>query len=285
MSSRPIVIESISAMQRLVREAQRKGERVGLVPTMGALHAGHLSLVQTAKQQCELAITTIFVNPTQFAPHEDLAKYPRTLAADLELLATERCDYVFVPTPDTMYPPGFSTYVDPPAVAQPWEGVCRPVHFRGVTTVVQKLFGIIPADVAFFGQKDFQQAAVIRRMVADLNTPIEIVVCPTVREADGLAMSSRNRYLSAAEREQALALSRALHRAELLRNQGERNATKLIDEMKSVLTAAGITRIEYVTLADRDSLAELTELDRPAVVLIACFVGSTRLIDNLLLSP
>jgi pantoate--beta-alanine ligase len=199
------VIHDPAEMQRTVLALRRQGLRVGLVPTMGALHAGHISLVARGKQNCDRVVTTIFVNPTQFAPHEDFGKYPRTLPTDLELLAAADCDYVFAPTNEAMYPPGCSTFVDPPAVATPLEGVCRPGHFRGVATVVLKLFGIAPADCAFFGQKDFQQAAVIRQMVRDLNVPIEIEVCPIVREADGLAMSSRNRYLSPAERQQATA--------------------------------------------------------------------------------
>jgi pantoate--beta-alanine ligase len=250
---------------------------------MGALHAGHLSLVRAARERADVVVATIFVNPTQFAPHEDYSKYPRTLDADLEALSTTGCDLVFVPTAADIFPPGFSTYVEPLAVAHPLEGVCRPGHFRGVATVVLKLFHLIPADVACFGQKDFQQLLVIRRMAEDLAVPIEIVSCPTVREPDGLALSSRNRYLSLAERQQALALSRALDKAVQLVAAGQRDSGPIIAEMRSVLTAAGINRIDYVALANPETLAELQRIEGPAVALIAAYVGATRLIDNRLL--
>jgi pantoate--beta-alanine ligase len=250
---------------------------------MGALHQGHLSLVEESNRVCEATIVTIFVNPTQFAPHEDFSRYPRTLEADLEKLSAHRVDAVFCPEPATMYPPGFSTYVDPPEVARPLEGVCRPGHFRGVATVVLKLFHAVPADAAFFGQKDYQQAAVIRRMVADLDVPIQVHVLPTVREPDGLAMSSRNAYLSPDERRRALALSRSLRAAEELAEQGERDAAVIRRRMLEILEAGGVERIEYATIADPETLAELERLDGPGVALIAAHVGSTRLIDNCLL--
>jgi pantoate--beta-alanine ligase len=259
------------------------GKRVGLVPTMGALHEGHLSLVRIARQRADIVIATIFVNPTQFGPKEDLNQYPRTLDADLTALSAADCDLAFVPAASDIYPTGFSTYVDPPAVAQPLEGVCRDGHLRGVATVVLKLFHLIPADFACFGQKDYQQLLVIRRMVADLALPIEIVACPTVREADGLAMSSRNRYLSPAERQQALALSRALERAQQLVAAGKHDAGSIVSEMQNVLTTASITRIDYAALADSETLAEKTSVDGHTVALIAAYVGSTRLIDNRLL--
>ena len=273
----------VNDMQQRMRELSRGGQRIGLVPTMGALHAGHLSLVQAARERSDVVVATIFVNPTQFGPREDFGKYPRTLEADLQALAEAGCDWVLVPQQGDMYPPGFSTYVEPPAVAQPLEGQRRPGHFRGVATVVLKLFEIVPADVACFGQKDYQQALVIRRMTQDLNLPIEIVTCPTVREPDGLALSSRNRYLSPAERQQALALSRALHEAVQMVQAGERSASSVNSEMRNILTAAGIEMIDYATVADAESLAELSVIDGPAVALIACHVGTTRLIDNQLL--
>ena len=213
MLNRPRVLKTIAETQSAIAQLRAAGKRVGLVPTMGALHAGHLSLVQRAKAECEVVVATIFVNPTQFAPHEDFGKYPRTWEADLDLLASAACDFVFAPRPEEMFPSDFSTYVEPPAVAAPLEGVCRPGHFRGVATVVLKLFQIVPVAAAYFGQKDFQQALVIERLTADLNLPIQIVVCPIVREPDGLAMSSRNRYLSPQQREQALGLSRSLRAA------------------------------------------------------------------------
>jgi pantoate--beta-alanine ligase len=279
------VILSPADMQAEVLKLRREGRRVGLVPTMGALHEGHLSLVRIARERADVVVATIFVNPTQFGPNEDLARYPRALEADLQALSATGCDFVFVPSADDIYPPGFSTYVEPPAVAQPFEGVCRPGHFRGVATVVLKLFNLVPADLACFGQKDFQQLVVIRKMVQDLALPIEIVLCPTVRAPDGLAMSSRNRYLSAAERQQALALSRALSHAEQLVAGGERNARAVAAEMRRALSEAGVERIDYAAVADPQTLAENPALDGPAVALIAAFVGSTRLIDNRLIEP
>ena len=279
----PRVISTISEMRAAVRELHRGVKTVGLVPTMGALHEGHLSLVRRAKSECDVAVATIFVNPTQFAPHEDFSKYPRTLESDLDLVESANCDLVFVPTREEMYPPEASTFIDPPQVAQPLEGVFRPVHFRGVATIVLKLFNIIPADRAYFGQKDFQQALVIKRMVADLNVATQIVVCPIIREPDGLAMSSRNRYLSPSDRQRALALSRALNLVQELASHGEREASELTKKMQAVLEQAGIERIDYATIVNPDTLAEATRLDRPAVALIAAFVGTTRLIDNCLL--
>jgi len=277
------VILSPADMQQTVIALRREGRRVAVVPTMGALHEGHLSLVQIARQRADVVVATIFVNPTQFGPSEDLAKYPRTLEADLQALSTAGCNLVFLPSVADIYPPGFSTYVEPPAVAAPWEGACRPGHFRGVATVVLKLFHLVPADVACFGQKDFQQLLVIRRMVEDLAIPIEIIACPTVREADGLAISSRNRYLSAPERQQAAAIPRALDLAERLTTEGERSTATIVGQMDRILSQAGISRIDYVAVADPQTLAEKSVVDGPAVVLIAAYVGTTRLIDNRLI--
>ena len=281
--ARPRMITTIAEMLATVRGL--RGKSVGLVPTMGALHEGHLSLVRQAKRECDVVVATIFVNPAQFSPHEDFQKYPRTLESDLNFLASVSCDFVFVPEPSEIYPPDASTFVEPPVVAAPLEGVCRPGHFRGVATIVLKLFNIIPADSAYFGQKDFQQALVIRKMAADLNVPMRIIVCPIVRESDGLAMSSRNRYLSPAEREQSLAISRSLKLAERLVASGERDAVAIKSRMTDTLAAAGIDRVEYIALADPETLAELPHVDRPTVALIAAFVGSTRLIDNQILLP
>jgi pantoate--beta-alanine ligase len=271
-------------MQRHVLKLKRQGRRLALVPTMGALHEGHLSLVRAARGRADVVVATIFVNPAQFGPSEDFSRYPRTLEADLRALADAGCDWVLVPQHEDMYPPGFSTYVEPPDVATPLEGIFRPGHFRGVATVVLKLFQIAPADIAVFGQKDYQQALVIRRMVEDLNLPIEIVTSPTVRETDGLALSSRNRYLSAAERKQALAISRALAEADRLHGAGERRAATIEAAMRKILAAARIEKIDYAAVADAQTLAELTEINRPAVALIACHVGTTRLIDNRVLA-
>jgi pantoate--beta-alanine ligase len=253
---------------------------VGLIPTMGALHEGHLSLVKAARAKSDIVVATIFVNPTQFGPNEDFSKYPRTLDADLQVLAAAGCDWVFVPEREAMYPPGASTMIEPPAVAQPLEGVCRPGHFRGVATIVLKLLNLIPATAAYFGQKDYQQVCVIQHMIRDLNVPIEIIVCPTVREPDGLAMSSRNRYLSPAERQQAVALSQALNEAHRLIKDGERDAAKVCAAMRNILSSAGIERVDYATVAHAESLGEVDQIAGPTVALIACFVGTTRLIDN-----
>lgn len=277
------VIVAPQEIQRRVLEYRRQRQRVALVPTMGALHKGHLSLVRIARERADCVIASIFVNPTQFGPREDFARYPRALDADLAALSAAGCQIAFVPSAEDIYPPGFSTCVEPPTVAQPLEGVCRPGHFRGVATIVLKLFELIPADFACFGQKDYQQLQVIRRMVNDFNLPIEIVACPTVREPDGLAMSSRNRYLSPKERQQAVALSWALARAAELVESGERDGDTIRAAMRNTLTAAGIERIDYVSIADRETLAELPRIAGPAVALIAAYVGETRLIDNRLL--
>lgn len=282
-SGRPLVIDDVAALRAWIGACRGSGRSLGLVPTMGALHDGHLSLVRASRARCAATAVTIFVNPTQFGPHEDLTRYPRTWEADLESLAEARADLVFAPPVELMYPAGFSTYVEPPEVARPWEGVCRPTHFRGVATVVLKLFHLLPADVAFFGQKDFQQCLVVRRMVRDLNVPIEIQVCPIVREPDGLAMSSRNRYLSPAEREQALALSRGLRVARQLVEQGQREAAEILAQVRGELRTAGIERIDYAVLADPETLAEVERVAQSAVLLLAAYVGQTRLIDNCLL--
>ena len=264
---------------------RREGLRIGLVPTMGALHAGHLALVERSVSECDVSIATIFVNPTQFAPHEDLSRYPRTLDSDLDGLRTAKCDLVFVPQSESLYLDGFSTYVEPPSVARPLEGVCRPGHYRGVCTIVLKLFGILPATVAYFGQKDYQQLTVIRHMVEDLNVNIQVQGCPTVREPDGLAMSSRNRYLNAAQRETALCLWQSLSLVQQLVFGGERNVATLESVMHQQLIAGGVDRIDYARVVHQETLAELSEFAPPAIALIAAHVGSTRLIDNLMLIP
>ncbi|MFN5322720.1 MAG: pantoate--beta-alanine ligase [Planctomycetota bacterium] len=268
-------------LTELVNEWRAAGQRIGIVPTMGALHQGHLSLVQAARAECERVVATVFVNPTQFAPTEDLAKYPRTLVADLEMLAAERVDAVLVPTEDEMYPPGFSTYVQPPEVSQKWEGAVRPSHFRGVATVVLKLLNMTRADVCYLGQKDYQQVAVVRRMVADLNVPCEIKMCPTVRDPDGLAMSSRNRYLSKDERQIGLSLSRTLFAAEKQIRSGAKNGPELSSWMREQLIASGVSQVDYAFAADADTLEPLTEVRLPLVLLMAARVGTTRLLDNL----
>lgn len=282
--TKPQVVSTVRAMRGIVQAAQRSGQRVGVVPTMGALHDGHLSLVAASRAACDATVVTIFVNPTQFGPTEDFSRYPRTLEADLAKLAAAGADYAFVPDVAEMYPAGSSTLVEPGEVANPLEGQFRPGHFRGVATIVLKLFEAVPADAAFFGQKDYQQQLVVRRMVADLLLPIEIVVCPIVREPDGLAMSSRNVYLSADERHKALSLSRALKAAESLVTQGERDAATIASRMQTTLREAGIESIDYATVVDAQTLAAIDRIDSLAAALIAARVGTTRLIDNAILS-
>ncbi len=278
------VFHEIAPLRRWFAAAREANKTIGLVPTMGALHAGHLSLVRAARRECDLVLATIFVNPTQFGPSEDFNRYPRTVEADLDLLASEGCTAAFLPANEIIYPPGFSTFIEPPAVSIPLEGKLRPGHFRGVATIVLKLFNLAPADAAYFGQKDYQQAAVITQMVADLNVPIRIIVCQIIREPDGLAMSSRNRYLSPADRQRAICLSQALVTAEELIATGTRDVSRLLSAMTETL-AGRVDRLEYVTIADRQTLEPLATLDRPAVALIAAYVGQTRLIDNQLLNP
>lgn len=261
------------------------GRRIGIVPTMGALHAGHLSLVERARQDCDIVATTIFVNPTQFGPNEDFSKYPRTLEADLAKLQSVGCDFVFTPAPEQIYAPGHSTFVTAPNVASRWEGEIRPGHFQGVTTIVMKLFMMLPAHVAYFGQKDYQQVAVLKTMVEELNVPIRIVTCDTVREADGLAMSSRNRYLSDSERQRALGLSRALAEADRLVSQGEKDISIIEAAMRGELEQAPVDAIDYARVVTADQLEPMIQMDAPAVAIIAARLGSTRLIDNALLFP
>jgi pantoate--beta-alanine ligase len=251
---------------------------------MGALHEGHLSLVRAAQRSCDFVAVTIFVNPTQFGPQEDFSRYPRTIDEDLDALRDLGVDLVFLPQREELYPDGFSTSVSPPAVAVPFEGEFRPEHFRGVATIVLKLFNLLPASVAFFGQKDYQQYQVIRHLVADLNVPIEIQACPTIRESDGLAMSSRNRYLSPADRVRAVALHEALGEAVRLVRDGMKDSAAITKCMHNILRKGGVTKIDYATVADANTLETIDQIDRPAVALIAAYVGETRLIDNALLT-
>lgn len=250
---------------------------------MGYLHEGHLSLVSRAKAENQNVIVTIFVNPTQFGPSEDLSKYPRDLERDLSLLRPLGVDVVWTPTAEIMYPSGYQTWVEVEALTSPLEGAMRPGHFRGVTTVVAKLFNATQPTKAYFGQKDAQQAAVIRRMVTDLNFPLEMVICPTTREADGLAMSSRNKYLSEAERKAATVLFRALSAAKELYEGGEREAEALRGKMKEVLATEPLAQMQYVSCADYDTLEELDIVRGKALLSMAVFLGKTRLIDNFVL--
>ena len=258
-------------------------EPVGFVPTMGYLHAGHLSLARRAKEECASVVASIFVNPTQFGPGEDLSKYPRDLARDLRLLESAGVALVWTPTPEVMYPSGFQTWVTVEELTKGLEGAMRPGHFRGVTTVVAKLFNAVQPHKAYFGQKDAQQAAVIRQMTKDLDFPIEIVVCPTVREADGLAMSSRNAYLNPEERKAATVLFRALGAAKAAYENGERRAETLRRIMTETINVEPLATLQYVSCADYETLQELERVERKALLSMAVFMGKTRLIDNFVL--
>ncbi|MBQ8285581.1 MAG: pantoate--beta-alanine ligase [Thermoguttaceae bacterium] len=282
---KPVLITDPEEMRRRLNELRKEGKTVGLVPTMGALHYGHLSLAIAAKNETDVSVVSIFVNPTQFAPGEDFDKYPRTLDADLELLSQLGIDFVFAPSASAMYPAGFDASVHVGGVAKILEGECRPTHFDGVATVVLKLFNIVGPNIAYFGQKDFQQVAVVKKMVADLNVPVEIDMRPIIREKSGLAMSSRNQYLSAEERGQALVLSKALDKAEELIRSGVRDVAALYDEMKRVIETAPSAKIDYIYVADPDTLLEMERGAGNVVILLAVRVGATRLIDNRIVEP
>jgi pantoate--beta-alanine ligase len=278
-SAAPKVVAQAGELRKLVADARSGGKTVGVVPTMGALHAGHLSLVDAAARECGLVVVTIFVNPAQFGPNEDFARYPRTLEADLRALTGRGAAVVFAPETEAMYAPGHATYVEVTAEALPLEGRFRPGHFRGVATIVLKLFNLVAPDRAYFGHKDYQQALVVRRMVKDLDLPIEIEVCPTVREADGLALSSRNVYLSPAERQRALAIPQSLQLARQLVESGTTDAATIVARMLARLAAADL-QVDYAALVDPDTLAPVEVVDRPTLGAVAARVGATRLIDN-----
>ncbi len=278
------ILATIHETRAACRSERMQGKRLGLVPTMGALHEGHLSLVREAKARCDTVAVSLFVNPTQFGPNEDLAKYPRPYERDRELLEKEGVAILFAPSPEEMYPQGKATWVVVEGLSERLDGRSRPGHFRGVTTVVSKLFHIIEPDVAFFGQKDAAQSAVIRRMVSDLNFSVEIVICPIVREPDGLAMSSRNAYLNPDERQRALALHRSLNRVENEFRAGERNAARLIDAATKVFAPEPQIRLDYFEIVDPNTLDPVEQIERPALVAVAAYVGSTRLIDNRMLN-
>jgi len=274
------IIREVKAMQAACREARRAGKSIGLVPTMGALHAGHVSLVRAARQQSDFVTASIFVNPLQFGPTEDLDKYPRTFEADCRKLEAEGTDLLFAPTNSEMYPPTSSTFVNVEGLSSRLDGASRPGHFCGVTTVVAKLFEIVRPDRAFFGQKDAAQVAVLRRMVHDLNMDLELVVCPIVREEDGLAMSSRNVYLSPAERRAALCLSQSLAKIRELYAAGEHDPERLLAAGRAVIVAEPLAKLDYYELVNWDTLEPLSEARARALVAVAAWVGKTRLIDN-----
>lgn len=272
-------------MSSVARKLRREENRtIGFVPTMGALHEGHLSLVHEARAMCDVVVVSVFVNPTQFSPAEDFSAYPRDLTRDSALMAEYNVDYVFAPTVEEIYPPGFSTYVTVEGVSTELEGASRPGHFRGVSTVVAILLNTVKPDFVFFGQKDAQQAVVIKQMVRDLNFPTEIVVLPIVREESGLAMSSRNNYLTSDERKAAAVLHRALSKARAAYNDGEHSATRLIDLVRTTIESEPLARIDYVSANDPDTFKKLERIDeRPVLLSLAVFIGKTRLIDNVVL--
>jgi pantoate--beta-alanine ligase len=277
------ICNTIEEMRAACRAARGAGKRLGFVPTMGALHEGHLSLVWAAKASCDVVAASIFVNPTQFGAGEDLAKYPRTFDRDRELLERDGVELLFAPAVEEMYPAGAVTWVTVEGLSERLDGRSRPGHFRGVTTVVAKLFHIVEPDVAFFGQKDAAQVAIIRRMVRDLNFPVEIVACPIVREEDGLAMSSRNAYLNGEQRKQALVLHRSLMRVRKLWESGERNAERLTAAGGEEVAGEGSVRLDYFEIVDPDDLEPAEKVGSGALVAVAAWVGTTRLIDNILL--
>jgi pantoate--beta-alanine ligase len=277
-------LASIDSTRAAVRVARRAGKRISLVPTMGALHEGHLSLIRIAKAQSDFVAASIFVNPLQFGPTEDLSKYPRTFERDCQMLEHEGVDLIFAPTPAEMYPSPPATYVIVENMSDRLDGASRPGHFRGVTTVVAKLFHIVQPDLAVFGQKDAAQAAIIKRMVRDQNFPVEIVLGPIVREPDGLAMSSRNAYLDPRQRQQALVLSRALKKIQQQYDKGERCSERLVEAGLAVFREVPDVRVDYVSVVNPASLDPVAEVKSPALVAVAAYVGTTRLIDNILLN-
>ncbi|MBN2848229.1 MAG: pantoate--beta-alanine ligase [Coriobacteriia bacterium] len=276
-------LASKQEVRQAVAEARREGKRIALVPTMGALHEGHLSLVRAASERADYIIVSVFVNPTQFGQGEDFASYPRDLARDEDLLDAEGVDIVFAPTPEIMYAPDAQVTVHPGPLGGVLEGAVRPTHFTGVCTVVSKLFSIALPDLAFFGEKDYQQLAVVRLMARDLDIPVKVIGCPIIRECDGLALSSRNVYLSATERSAATVLYRALRTAETLVLDGERSARTVADAMRETVAAEPLATLEYAEIVDARTLEPLDEMDRPARALVAARLGSTRLIDNIAL--
>ncbi len=285
LSGHPPVFTTLSALRAALAAARKAGKRIGLVPTMGALHEGHLSLVRAARAECDAVVVSIYVNPSQFGPNEDLAKYPRTLQADLDLLAGCGTDFVWAPADAEVYRPGHATWVEVGGVAEPLEGQCRPGHFRGVATIVLKLLNAVQPDVAYFGQKDYQQAAVIRRMAADLDVHVEIRVCPIVREEDGLALSSRNRYLSPSARGRATVLWQSLQLAAELVAGGQRRAAEIVRRMREVILTAEDARIDYVALVDPETLLPVETVAQPTLAALAVRIENTRLIDNCILTP
>ncbi|WP_315849989.1 pantoate--beta-alanine ligase [Mariniblastus fucicola] len=284
MPKTPTIIHDPVEMRFLSDRLRRDGKSVGCVPTMGALHEGHLSLARASVAESDVTVVTIFVNPTQFAPGEDLDKYPRRLEEDVKLLGEVGVDHVFCPEAETMYAPGSSTSVSPPKISRKLEGEFRPTHFGGVATIVLKLFNIVAPDVAYFGQKDYQQVVVVKQMVRDLNVPVEVRTCPIVRDNDGLALSSRNIYLSPEEREVALTINRTLSHVRQQILDGQRDGFEVLTEMRQMLIDGGVTSIDYAAVVNPDTLESADPIQLPVALLIAVYVGKTRLIDNCLVT-
>jgi pantoate--beta-alanine ligase len=276
------VAKTIESVRTLVKAACGKGKKIGLVPTMGALHIGHISLIEAAVKTCDFVVVSIFVNPTQFGPDEDFEKYPRPLNADLEICRKLGVDVVFVPTPDQMYPSENLTWVNVEKLTELLCGQFRPIHFRGVATVCVKLFNIVIPDVAFFGQKDAQQAIVIKRMVADLNMPLEIVICPTVREPNGLAVSSRNKYLAEEQKKDATLIYKSLQKCREMIDAGITDTQKIIAQMRKILSQAPSMEIEYISIVDVETLQNLDKIAGKVLTAVAARIGPARLIDNIL---
>ena len=274
---------TINSIRSCVGQARRQGKKIGLVPTMGALHIGHISLIEAAKKSCDFVVVSIFVNPTQFGPGEDFYNYPRPLEKDLEICAKAGVDAVFAPTVEQIYPEKNVTWIEVKELTETLCGRSRPGHFRGVTTVCSKLFNIVTPDIAFFGQKDAQQAIVIKRMVADLNMPLEIIVCPTVREPDGLAVSSRNKYLSEQQRKDAAYIYKSLEKCRQMINDGITDVGQIISQMREVLGQKTSIEIEYISIVDANTLTEINRMSGKVLVAIAVHIGSARLIDNILI--
>jgi pantoate--beta-alanine ligase len=279
------VYDSIESCRAHLDPLRREGRIIGLVPTMGALHEGHESLIRAAREACDVVVVWIFVNPAQFAPGEDFEKYPRPLERDLELCRQSGVDVVLTPSEDSMYPAGSQTHIEVREITLLWEGRHRPAHFRGVTTIVLKMFNIVQPNIAFFGQKDYQQQAVIRRMCLDLNVPVSIRTCATIRDPDGLALSSRNQYLSPPERQTALKLSAALRDAVRLVSEGELRLDEVRKQMIGQLEAEPGIDLDYAEIVDADTLQDLETPSERMVAIVAATVGTTRLIDNMLIPP
>ncbi|MFA5118047.1 MAG: pantoate--beta-alanine ligase [Candidatus Omnitrophota bacterium] len=279
------IVRRPQTLQKILFELKRKNKPIGFVPTMGALHAGHLSLMQAARKENSILVVSIFVNPSQFGPHEDLKRYPRPLKRDLALCRASGVDFVFLPSPDDIYPKGFSTYVTVEGLSGLLCGKSRQNHFRGVSTIVAKLFNIVCPTSAYFGQKDAQQAAIIKRMIIDLNIPVKLKVLPIVRETGGLALSSRNIYLNHAEREDALVLSQSLDMAKQAVQKGQKNSSYIVNRVKKFIQNKGTVRIDYAEVVDPEDLLPVKNITHPSLLAVAATIGKTRLIDNTVLKP